>query len=255
MGGRYFRKRPQETHEETSTSDSSSDEEINVGGQIAREKTLLRSDDEIVSEIQPTEESDTSESTTSSSEEEEEEVRFQRPVFLTRKNNDKRANPHDEISKDSQEPEFKKRNTLLKKVEDENRIIQAREEALQLISANYSTDEDLLRRAMLLNDNDTINSENEKQAWSARQELRKKLRRDKLIAKQLEVEEYEANKLKSQHPAHLSDLNNKNASASHTHKLVAKDHTRQYKPERAKDTRFAELNVSTSRGEDTEYTF
>lgn len=254
MGGRYFRKRPQETHEETSTSESSSDEEINVGKQIAREQTISRGDDEIVSDIQPTEESDTDESTTSSSEEENVEIRFQRPVFLKSKNNGKRLSPHDEISKDLEEPESKKRNALLKKVEHDNRIMKAREEALEHISANYSTDKDLLRRAMLLDDNDTINSGDEKQAWSTRQESRKKLRRDKLIAKQLEVEEYEANKLKSQHPTNLADPNDKDASARHTRKLIAKDHTRLYKPERAKDTRFGELGVSASYDEDTEYT-
>lgn len=65
------------------------------------------------------------------------------------------------------------------------------------IDHNYtSTDKDLLKRTLLLNDDDTIDYDLEEKKWEDRQQLRLDRERKKLVQKQLEFEERQERLLK-----------------------------------------------------------
>lgn len=173
----------------------------------------------------------------SSSSSEQELVPLERPVFLKR-----HVHPCKEDTR-----ETKKRQVLLQRVEYENQAIKARQDAQKLLGMNYSSDQDVLRSALMLDDNDLTNSELERQLWLQRQEARRKARRDRLVAKQLELEAYEANRLKS------DAMKLDKQESCNVNQKVPKpsfDRKPRYKPEKARDTKFG---TSKSQKEDTEY--
>ncbi|KAG0670080.1 hypothetical protein C6P45_002875 [Maudiozyma exigua] len=95
---------------------------------------------------------------------------------------------------------------LMKRIDLENKVATKREEMKSQITNDYTTDKDLLRRTMELNDDDTIDEEYEKKQWQVRNELRQKRHRDELVAKQLAFESMEEIKLRSKDQRNI-DLN------------------------------------------------
>lgn len=173
----------------------------------------------------------------SSSSSEQELVPLKRPLFLKR-----RAQSGKEDNR-----EAKKRQVQLQRLEYENQTLRARQKAQTLIGANYSSEQEVLRRALMLDDNDSKDSELERQLWTQREEARRKARRDRLVAHQLDLEAYEANKLKTderqfeRHEQYEVKPQELKPRSKHNHN---------FKPEKARDTKFGTSKV---RSEDTEY--
>lgn len=189
-------------------------------------------------------------SDSSSSSEDEVVVQFQKPLFLR---SGKRKHSDD---RESQERQIKKQEAVAQKIQLENQAIQAREELQLQTKNNYTTNNDIVQQAIMLDDNDSIDPEHEKEQWLKRQELRQQRRRDAMIAKQMEIEEYEANKLKSL----LAEDLGKNEIPTHQtkfEKLGPKPSSaRKWKPSRAQDTHLADSSATaTNSKEETEYSW
>lgn len=244
MAIRHF-KRDANGNESGSDSPESSDgEEHEIDDP---QEVVVERDEEQENDKSENEESSDVDNSESSSSEDEGVVQFQRPLFLR---SGKRKHASDD---DSQERESRKRGTVMEKIQHENRAIKAREELELQMKSEYRTD-DMLGRAMLLDDNDYVDPEHEKQEWLKRQELRRKRHRDAMVARQLEVEEYEANKLK------FSDAQDIKVEGVATRESRAEkddskaNPSRKWKPSRAQDTQFAALNGSPGNSkEDSEY--
>lgn len=149
-----------------------------------------------------------SESESSSS---DDEVILHKPVFLKR-NREKQVNfePDENAIVQPKKKKAEESNNgdsqLMKRIDLENKLANKREEMKSHINEDYTTDKDLLRRTMELNDDDTINEEYEKKQWQLRNELRQKRHRDELVAKQLAFESKEEIKLHSKDQRNI-DLN------------------------------------------------
>lgn len=131
-----------------------------------------------------------SESESSSS---DDEVVLHKPVFLKR-NREKQVNfKSDENTtvekkkKKTEEPEGSD-SRLMERIHFENKLANRRAEMKSQITNDYTTDKDLLRRTMELNDDDTIDIEYEEQQLQKRIELRQKRYRDELVANQIAFE-------------------------------------------------------------------
>lgn len=173
----------------------------------------------------------------SSSSSEQELVPLERPLFLKR-----RAQSREEDNR-----EAKKRQVQLQRLQYENQTLKARQDAQNLIGANYSSEQEVLRRALMLDDNDSKDSELERQLWAQREEARRRARRDRLVAHQLELEAYEANKLKT---------GERQFDRQERYKIKPQElkprsrHNGNFKPEKARGIKFGTSNVQA---EDTEY--
>lgn len=127
----------------------------------------------------------------SSSSEEEEETVFHKPVLLT---NTKTAACEQSTKNDEVRNQSVKRS-----IEAANKLAVEKEELQRQTELNYSaTDKDLLRRTMELDDDDSVDPENEYKLWLNRQESRKSRQRELLVKKQLELERDEVNRIKHQ---------------------------------------------------------
>ncbi|CCD22851.1 U4/U6-U5 snRNP complex subunit SPP381 NDAI_0A06970 [Naumovozyma dairenensis CBS 421] len=143
-----------------------------------------------------------SSSETSSSEESDssdDEIVLHRPVFLNRKSS--RKGDEEDTKKSNGNKKLKiddgtsKAKLLKERAEAANRLLDTQNRMKLIVDSNYSTDQDILRRTLLLNDDDSIDPEGEKELWIVRRNERIQRHREKLIAKQLELEEYETNKM------------------------------------------------------------
>lgn len=186
---------------------------------------------------------------TSSSDDEENVVIFQRPQFLGKKKRQK--------SDDStQNSEAKRRDTLNERIKQENRASEARETLESQLKSSFGTNDELLRRIMVLDDNDTVDPEHERQEWLNRCATRSKLRRDALLAKQLEMEEYEANKLKM---GKSSDDVDKSETAPGDRKpganktTYSKNFNQKWRPSKAQNPEFSQSTIVSGQQEETEY--
>lgn len=244
MAIRHFRRdiNGNESGSDLPESSDGEEQEINDPQEVVVER-----DEEQENDISEDEENSDVDNSESSSSEDEGVVQFQRPLFL-RVGKRKHASDND-----SHERESRKRGTVMEKIQHENRAVKAREELELQMKSEYRAD-DMLGRAMLLDDNDYIDPEHEKQEWLKRQELRRKRHRDAMVTRQLEIEQYEANKLK------FSDAQNFKIDELATRESRAEkddskaNPSRKWKPSRAQDTRFAALNGSPGNSkEDSEY--
>ena len=144
--------------------------------------------------------SQTDDSSANESESEsDDDIQLFRPVFLKRSKGDD-ATTEKQSKKlktdfNDDNTEMMRHAALLDRTEKENQLIQERLNSQNQLSSNYSTDQEILRRAIELNDDDSIDPENERKLWLERQDLRSQKRREILVAKQRELEEYEAKKL------------------------------------------------------------
>ncbi|GAV52262.1 hypothetical protein ZYGR_0AG02530 [Zygosaccharomyces rouxii] len=182
------------------------------------------------------------ESMSSSESEEEGLVPLQRPVFLKR--------PARQQA-DDDDRDVKRKQIPMRVVERENQSLKAREDAQQLIGTNYSSEQNILRRALTLDDDDSRDPDLEKQLWFQRQEARSQARRDRLVAQQLEWEAYEHNRQqggKQSAPAPAST--SASTSASSSLKRTTNNKNRHFRPERVKDTTFG---TNKNSAPDTEY--
>ncbi|QLL34355.1 hypothetical protein HG536_0G02140 [Torulaspora globosa] len=202
-------------------------------------------------EISDSESSDDEPEETSSSEEDEKVVAIQRPQFL----NKVKRQQTDAAAEDR---EAKRRDTLNERIRQENLASEAREKLESQLSTAFGTNDDLLRRILALDDNDAVDPEHERQEWLIRCAIRKKLRRDALLAKQLEMEQYEANKLNIGQPA---DPVNKCETALLKPELESTGNARfkkpsqQWKPSKALNPRFSSSTGMPEQKEETEYSY
>lgn len=207
--------------------------------------------------IQNNGEDEDEDSDSESDSDEEEELKFHRPV-LVKKNTDQ------EKESQLQTIEEKKYANVLKRVEHENSVFKWRKETSLQIETNYSTDKDVLRRVMNLDDNDIVNPEYEKQEWLNRQNVRKQRYRDILIAKQLEMEEYQANKLLGENndlekeSEVLNSIENKQQLPNNPRRPKSKyiNKKNRYKPNRSETVNFGSLDVANNNSkeeQETEY--
>ncbi|QLG74987.1 hypothetical protein HG535_0H03140 [Zygotorulaspora mrakii] len=257
MAVRHFR-RVLDNNEENSDLKSSSDEDSEsdvpqqpTAGVVADTKGIDQQRSEDIhgkEEDSGTESSDSTSSTSSDSSHEDQIIALHKPVFIKKSRIAKRPN-EDEVQQSLEEREMKKRASRMQKVKHENDILTLQEESKRQMNMNYSTDKDLLIRAMLLDDSDVIDPTREEMKWLERQEARRKRRRDRLLAKQLELEEYEANKLKF---SKMGDAGVSERAPKPTIKAVSQS-ANQYKPNRVQDITFAKLNDREGGNEDTEY--
>ncbi|GCE97249.1 hypothetical protein ZYGM_004694 [Zygosaccharomyces mellis] len=179
----------------------------------------------------------------SSESEEEGLVPLQRPVFLKRP---ARRQADDDVR------DTKRKQTPMRVVERENQSLKKREDAQLLIGTNYSSEQDLVRRALALDDDDSRDPELEKQLWFQRQEARSQARRDRLVAQQLEWEAYEHNRQQGgkQLNSESGPLPTPASAAASSSLKTTNNGNRHFRPERVKDTTFGTNKNST---EDTEY--
>ncbi|CAI1921538.1 hypothetical protein SEUBUCD646_0D03600 [Saccharomyces eubayanus] len=126
-------------------------------------------------------------------------IPLQRPLFLKKVNKNKQRAPT--IDKDQNESdthaEQKKKFTVMKRIDKANQAAQKHEIMRLHFDTNYSTNEELIKQCMLLNDNDYVDPEKERLAWLKRQEERSQRYRNAQLAKQQLLEQYEANKFAS----------------------------------------------------------
>ncbi|CAR26282.1 hypothetical protein ZYGR_0H00910 [Zygosaccharomyces rouxii] len=182
------------------------------------------------------------ESMDSSESDEEGLVPLQRPVFLKRPGRQQG---------DDDDRDVKRRQTPMQVVERENQSLKAREDAQQLIGTNYSSEQDMVRRALTLDDDDSRDPELEKQLWFQRQEARSRARRDRLVAQQLEWEAYEHNRQQGSKQLNTTPAPAPTpAPASSSFTRTSNNDNRHFKPERVRDTTFGASKNST---QDTEY--
>ncbi|CAL9738119.1 pre-mRNA-splicing factor Spp381p [Monosporozyma servazzii] len=224
MSIRHFR------HAEPTILKKESQEETTVldtANQLNEDLTSHQSE----SEGSESEEEDSSSSSSSSSE--EEEIIYHKPVFLPKKPNDsfeqnKSTSNSTEESKKRSEQRIQHSLNVSRNI-DINKIN---------IDDNYtSTDKDLLKRTIELNDDDTVDPEFELAKWEERHQNRLKRERKVLVAKQLDAEEKQERVLKRSVPLTSQDnFLNKDGSTFKEHKKFKP--TVNYKPQRTTSTSF-----------------
>ncbi|EDO19282.1 hypothetical protein Kpol_1036p24 [Vanderwaltozyma polyspora DSM 70294] len=189
-----------------------------------------------------------SDSEDSSSEESDEEPVFQRPIFIKR-------NQLAEVTDSNNQ------GNVLRRIEHENKVVEQNEEAKKQIATNYTTDKEILMKAMSLNDNDLIDPEGERLRWLERQKIRKEKYRKKLIDKQLELEEYEANKLLNRDIDKLEEnttttTGEKDIPIKKSNRINNNKGDNEFKPKRVVNVTFKSLDdneTSAVANEDSEY--
>lgn len=127
------------------------------------------------------------------------------------------------------------------------------------IDHNYtSTDKDLLKRTLLLNDDDTIDHDLEEKKWNNRQQLRLDRERKKLVQKQLEFEERQERLLKRSSPSignndddrSIKISINRNKSTEAKNNFKKRKVFDSSKPRRVIDTTFTKYLPSSSVNKD-----
>lgn len=209
----------------------------NIYPEPADHKTF-KNDDNIESS---TGEEDTSsgeeEDSDSSEEEEEEEITYHKPVFLKKSAVQQRTTSVSTPKKtDEERSEQRIQHSL-----NVSRNISITKTSIE--ESYTSTDKDLLKRTLLLDDNDTIDPDLEYSKWETRQEARLKRERQILLQRQLESEEKQERALKRSLP--IEEHNNNDLSTGTVttplkkgHKPPSKLKTTNYKPQRLNTTTF-----------------
>ncbi|CCK72568.1 U4/U6-U5 snRNP complex subunit SPP381 KNAG_0K02040 [Huiozyma naganishii CBS 8797] len=186
-----------------------------------------------------------SSSAESSSEEDasssEQEVMYHKPVLL------KRAAPvttPEEKTFDTQQRSTRER--LQKRVEHQLHVSKTQESRKLNIDENYTTDKDLLRQIVQLNDDDTLNAEQELKDWQERQARRLQRNRDALVKTQLEAEERQARVMeRAAHKGGGDPVNDTNSVRSTPPQVTGVERKTspfkkrsQYKPQKPQDMTF-----------------
>ncbi|CCF59172.1 hypothetical protein KAFR_0G01380 [Kazachstania africana CBS 2517] len=187
--------------------------------------------------------SDSSESSDSDS-----EIILHRPVFLKKK---------EASSNVVKKPKTTSGDKLMERVDYENEAIAKKELLQSMVDSNYTTDKELLRKIMLLDDSDLVDPQLESKLWESRQEERLKTHREKLVAKQLELEEYEAKKLLNKDKS-IDKKSNENKAfelkTSSKPKTEYRDTSdKRYRPGRVKDIEFSSKTIGNLQNEENEY--
>lgn len=203
------------------------------------------------------EEDSYSESDSNSSSSSEEEITLHRPVFLKRlkKESSGTVKTYASSKKPKIETEDNNHSQLMERVNNANEVAKRREDVLTHIYEDYTTDKELLKTTMQLNDDDTIDPDSEKQEWLKRQEKRAKIHREALVAKQLEFEESQENKMKSSIITEDSESNKTGRNSTSSYQVTQKkyDPKPNYKPQRAKEHQFSSKIYSTEHKTENEY--
>ncbi|CCH61661.1 hypothetical protein TBLA_0F01180 [Henningerozyma blattae CBS 6284] len=238
---RHIRKRghKNDTSSESESDSSSSDsleEKVVTKSIVNEESRVIKKNDTYSSSD---EESDSSESSSSSS---DEEIIFHRPILLNK-------NPTNEKIRNETKPISAISN--LNKIRKTLDLEQSERNELNILGNNYSTDQDLIKKILLLNDNDTIDAENEKKLWENRQLKRKQDYKDTLIEKQLLLEQYEANKYKNALlPLEGTELGNDHDQDSNDipkkKRLESSYRKKDFKPKRVQDMKMQKDLVHTT---------
>lgn len=240
MALRHFKRRIQ--HLEDSEDSVNNDSELAIPKQ-----------DEVISNESESDEESSDDSDTSSSDDNGTLVSIQRPQFLSKS---KRQKVVDSVG----DREVKRRYNLSERIKQDNQASEAREKSEEQLKANFGTDDELIRRIMLLDDNDSVNPEKERQEWLDRCATRKKLRREALIAKQIELEQYEAKKLSRGRPISSEDRSGiekdeikpksaKNAS------VFSNGPNHRWKPSKAQNPKLSQSKQMPEGSEETEYSY
>ena len=282
MATRHFRRKVKET-DETS---SSSDDELNndFGKQSGAPSTVLKSanvehstrnyleDTEDLhgdnpgrdnkGEAEEVNDDNFSDEDSTSSSSEEEELVLQKPVYLKRTTStspeagsNKRQKAVDTSVDESRHID------LLKRIELANEGAQKREELLSEMLGDYTTDKDLLRRTMLLDDDDTKDPDFERKEWERRNAERLKRQRDILVSKQLELEEQQARRLKYSDSKDLVEVDlGEEKGAKDTKKIglsTIKDRERGrvhpekvFQPQKVQSVQFGDLSTAHGSNDD-----
>ncbi|CAI4055604.1 hypothetical protein SKDZ_02G2600 [Saccharomyces kudriavzevii ZP591] len=205
----------------------------------------------------------------SSSSENEDMIPLRRPVFLKKKTNKQhQAVTIDQTHDDRCEKPAgqRKKEIVMKKIEKANQVAKNDETMKLRVDTNYSTNEELIRQCMLLNDDDEFDTEKERQRWIKRQVVRKQKHRSSQLAKQRELEEHEANRFaamrkdKDRHTKYKITLNTEEKQLkTKNHRSVEKpkksyDNSR-YKVTRAKNIEFGNTGSHGKDHEENEYSF
>lgn len=123
-----------------------------------------------------------------------------RPLFMKKKaNNLQKATKIDQpwnAQDDARVLQTKKEN-MIKNIDKANQVAKNYETMKLRLNTNYSTNEELIKQCLLLDDNDEVDSEKERQKWFERQNERKQKHRRIQLAKQRESEEYEAKRFEA----------------------------------------------------------
>lgn len=123
-----------------------------------------------------------------------------RPLFMKKKaNNLQKSTKIDQpwnTQDDARVLQTKKEN-MIKNIDKANEVAKNYETMKLRLNTNYSTNEELIKQCMLLDDNDEVDSEKERQKWFERQNERKQKHRRIQLAKQRESEEYEAKRFEA----------------------------------------------------------
>ncbi|CAI4060004.1 hypothetical protein SUVZ_04G3630 [Saccharomyces uvarum] len=157
-------------------------------------------DDEESNDVETESSSESDEiSDCSGTSENEDIIPLQRPLFLKKENKSQQQAPTTNQDQNESEThaEQKKKYTVMKRIDKANQTAQKNEIMRLHFDTNYSTNEELIKQCMLLNDDDYVDPEKERQAWLKRQEERSQRYRNAQLAKQRLLEQYEANKFAS----------------------------------------------------------
>ncbi|EJS44761.1 spp381p [Saccharomyces arboricola H-6] len=282
MSFRHFKRK---LHASPSEESSSADEE-NLDGIInVSKKSDNGSAAEILEEpskkymVKENKESDESEtearseseddSDSSSTSENEGMINLHRPVFLNK--NKRNSQQHAVTASQAQNgvqsethAEQRKKDAVMKSIDRANLVAKNNEIMKLRFDTNYSTNEELLKQCMLLDDDDDIDLEKEKHEWSKRQDERRQKYRSTQLAKQRELEEYEANRFaaaqkdkarRNKYEVILDEgkeqlIGKKQKSAQNTNKS---HNSNRYKVTKAKNIEFGNLNRKSRNDEENEY--
>ncbi|CAI4058906.1 hypothetical protein N7582_001237 [Saccharomyces uvarum] len=157
-------------------------------------------DDEESNDVKTEASSESDESSDCSSTSENEDILpLQRPLFLKKENKSQQKAPKIDQGQNESEThaEQKKKYTVMKRIDKANQTAQKHEMMRLHFDTNYSTNEELIKQCMLLNDDDYVDPEKERHDWLKRQEERSQRHRNAQLAKQRLLEQYEANKFAS----------------------------------------------------------
>lgn len=204
-------------------------------------------------------EEESSEEENSSSSSEEEEIKYHKPVFLKRKviSSSKPSIPKAQESSNSPTQDEHDKKQLSQRVAHSLNVTRNLDINTSSIDENYSsTDKELLKRTLLLNDDDTIDPVLEKTKWEARQRARQQRERQLLVGKQLEAEAKQERILKRSVPI---DQIQTNTETRPNKELQPKRFKKRenYNPQRAMTIKFGQNIPSTTSREqnhdDNEY--
>lgn len=170
----------------------------------------------------------------------DDEVVLHKPVFLKRN----RKEVQEPAAKKAKPGEQSSHEQLLKRVEFEANAVAKKESTSALIDRDYTTDKELLRRTMALDDNDTVDPEFERKQWQEREKKRQERHREKLVRLQRDLEDREARKLLE--PQTTRDLapetsdspNATTATPQRKHPQHNKHNSDDSRPQRVQDEKF-----------------